>query len=729
MNTTIKKIYGLQLPHPSYRFSNIPLSLGYLASYLQQSDLVGEVDMQIAPSQINDHMGDSKLLTHLGQIKPDMLAFSVYPWNIDRTVSVARQVKKLSDGSIKIVFGGPEIHSQNPMLTIFTGADYLVTGEGEISFVEVICQTLFSNREKSGVKSAAFWDGRQYHWNQDVASHPDLTQLPSPYLQESIPLEGKIGINLFSYRGCHFKCKYCQWRTTRRIRKFPLDQVLAELDFALSGKNPIIYISDAAINLSPHFPEICRYMSNARPFNKSIRCFVHIESLTEEQARGLSYSGINGVEVGLQSIDKTVNQGIDRHFEKEKFQAGLALLKKYNIRCVIDIIIGLPYADRLSILNTIDYVKNLDLNFRLFHLSVPSGCQLYLEKEQHKLELQTGSPYYVLSTDCLRSDEIHALYADYLENSADHDCCLDIAYPGNVLQLFDDEDEFERLEKPPKIRNSGITDWIIRSPQQEPFYIDYQYWVRQSASKLSIWFIADRINLSWLLFFNNLVTCLNANEKHTVVNIYFQIEEAHLQLGHHLEQLNRQIGHLNTFLINRDHFVASRCKVLRNDKGHICIIAPESALPQGWPIVFDTLNLISLKDRESIKEINFNDSMSRGYCVAIHPAVKAEPLLEMLSILKEKVSDPHRIYFCHPVIQRLWLQETWRICVDPMYRKILLLKKNRIRIINYNDYDLALDAILDLDLVRRKMDANHIDYFAQKVQDRLKIEDKHHVSP
>lgn len=729
MSAAMKRIYGLQLPHPSYRFSNIPLSLGYLASHLQQSDLAGEVAMQIAPSQINDHMGDSRLLNHLGQTKPDMLAFSVYPWNIERTLSLSRQVKALSDGSIKIVFGGPEIHSRNPMLATFGGADYLVTGEGEIPFVEVMRQTLFSDKEKRGVRSAAVWDGKQYCWHPEAAPPPDLTRLRSPYLQENISLEGKIAVNLFSYRGCHFNCKYCQWRTTRRIRKFPLDQVLAELDLALASKSPIIYISDAAINLSPHFAEICDHLSNARPFNKSIRCFVHLGSLTEEQARRISISGINGVEAGLQSIDQTVNQGIDRQFEKRKFEAGVALLKKYAIRCVIDIIIGLPYADRPSILKTIDYVKNLGMDFSLFHLSVSSGCQLYQEKEQYELELQTASPYYVLSTGCLKSDEIHKIYADYIENIADQDGCLDIAYPGNALQLFDNVDEFESLETPLNIGNDAITDWIIWSPRHEPFYIDYQYWVRQSASKLSIWFVADRIDPSWLLFFDNLVTCLNALEKHTVVNIYFQIEEFDSQCGHQLVQLNRRIGRGNTFLVNRDHFVAGRCKSLRNDKGRACLIAPESALAQSRPQAFDTLSLVALKDRESINAIRFNDSPSRGYCIAIEPAVKTEPLLEILSTLKAKVSDPHRIYFCHPVIQRLWLQKTWRICVDAMYRKMLLFKTNGTKIFNYNDYDLALDAILNFDLARRKMDTDQIDFFAQKVQDRLKMKDLHHVSP
>jgi len=729
MSTRSKEIYGLQLPHPSYRFSNIPLSLGYLASYLQQSDLAGEAHMQIAPSQINDHLGDSKLLTHLGQIKPDMLALSVYPWNIERTLSLSRRVKELSDGRIKIVFGGPEIHSHNPLLTAFTGADYLVAGEGEIPFLEVVRQTLFDSGGKIAVKSAASWDGEKYCWNPDTDSPPDLTRLPSPYLQGNIPLEGKIAINLFSYRGCHFKCRYCNWRTTHRIRRFPLEQVLSELDFALSGKSSIIYISDAAINLSPHFSEICQFFQDARPFNKSIRCFVHLDSLTEEQACRLSSSGINGVEAGLQSIDQTVNQGIDRRFEKEKFEAGVALLRKYGIRCVIDIIIGLPYANRSSIVKTIDYARNLGLDCSIFHLSVPSGCLLYREKERYELEHQPRSPYYVVSTGSLKSDEIHELYADYLENSADQNNCLDIAYPGNALQLFDGTDPFERLETPLNIGNEGITDWIIWSPQNEQCGIDYRHWVQQSASKLSVWVVADRLNPFWLLFFDNLVACLNDIEKHTVVNIYLQIKEFDPRFGSDLERLNRQIGRWNTFLVNRDQFVASHCSNMRNDKGHICIIAPKSAFVQDRPRALNTLSLISLEDKESIHEIRLQDSPSCGYCIDIHPAVKKESLLEMLSMLKEKVSDPHRIYFCHPVIQRLWLQQVWRICVEPMYRKMLLFRAGRIRIFNYNDYDLALDAILEFDLARHKLDVSHIEHFAQSIQLRLKKKDMHHVSP
>lgn len=722
-----KKVFGLQLPHPSYRFSNVPLALGYLATYLGQSDLAEEVDLQIATSKVNDYMGDTRLLAHIGQIDPDILAFSVYPWNIERTMSLARRVKTLRNESIKIVFGGPEIHSQNPKLMAFSGADYLVTGEGEIPFVEIVRNALFDG-QSTPVPSSAFWHGTHYCWHPELANAPALRNLPSPYLSSKIPMDGKMALTLFSYRGCHFRCKYCQWRTASQVRQFPLAQVLAELDFALAANCPLIYISDSAINLSPHFKAICRHLAKARPFNKSIRCFVHLSNLTDTQAHLLSLSGISGVEAGLQSIDPFVNHYIDRRFEKEKFEAGLALLKKYGLRCVIDIIIGLPHANRETIQDTIEYVRELDLDFSLFHLSVSSGCRLYQEKERYNFTLQSSAPYYVLSNHCLKNEDIHKLYQQHLENIADQEGCMDIGYPGPALEIIENQEALEKLETPGGNGPETITDWIIWCTGHEPILIDYVHWARQSASNLSIWFVADRIDSFWQHFFENLVTCLNDFEPHSVVNIYFQTKSIGEQCMRSLNLLNSRLGFRNTFLMNRDHFVAGRCNYLRRDKGHVCLIAPESAWTSAPQPQVKGLKLLALKDKSGISGVDFNDKSCRGHCLDLQPNIGPKDLFALLDSLKEKVTGPHRVYFRHPVIQRLWLQKVWRVCVEPFYRRMLLFKTGVVKCFNYNDYDLALDAILNFNLTRCNINGDGMEFLVQTIQDRLCMKGEQHVS-
>jgi hypothetical protein len=732
MNGNRIRIYGLQLPHPSHRTSNVPLSLGYLASYLHGSDLAGEVQLQIAPSHINDYMGDAKLLEHLEQKKPDILAFSVYPWNLERTLYIAGKAKAFSRGKLRTIFGGPEIHPHNPMLAAYAGADYLVTGEGEIPFYEIVRQSLKSTGQTNGIKSSAFWDGGEYCWNHEVDSPLDLAQLPSPYLQGILSMKERMAINIFSYRGCHFNCSYCQWRTTSGVRMFARDQVLGELSLALSSRPPVIYLSDAAINLSPAFDEICCCLAEARPYHKSVRCFVHLSSLTNDQVRLLHESGIQGVEVGLQSIDQKVNQGIHRHFEKEKFEYGISLLKKHGVRCLVDIIIGLPYADKQSIQGTIDYVRNLDLDFSLYHLSVSSGCRLYREKDLHSMKLQPGPPYYVISTSCLTSDEMHDLYAKFSEYSADQDVCLDIAYPGNVLRFFDDAAAFDALEKPDPVAEAGITDWIVKlSQQQLPTLDGFLYWLGQSASKLSIWLLIDRLTVSGVLFVEELMTCLTSVEHSAVVNIFIQTEEFEPQVMGRLGQLNRRLGSWNAFLTNRDHFVADHCgDVLRNDRGRICLITTKTALARSGcrSLPIPALKLVSFRGEESIDEISSDDQPWSGYCVNLPLGMETRSLLEVLSSLKERDASSRQIYFCHPVVHRLWLQKIRHIFADPMYRHILLFKDNKSRVFHYNDYDLALEAILNFDMAKQKTEKGHVEYFAEKVRERLQKREIKHVS-
>ena len=680
--------------------------------------------MDIAPLKVNDYLGDAKLLDHIARKKPDMLAFSVYPWNIERTLFIARKVKALAGCKIPIVFGGPEIHPHNPLLAAGVGADYLISGEGEIPFVELGRRALLDGGGMEEIKSAAFWAGASYRWNLEIGQTLDLRKLPSPYLQQLLPLKGRTAMTLFSFRGCYFQCSYCQWQTMRRVRPFAQAQVLAELKLALASKLPILYLSDAALNLSPHFKEICNCLAEAKPYNKSVRCFVHLGSLSEGQARMLGESGISGVEVGLQSIDPQVNLGINRHFDQEKFEHGVNLLKKYNVRCLVDIIIGLPLADRSSIVRTIDYVRKLGLNFSLFHLSVSSGCRLYQDRELCQLELQPRSPYYVVSTSSLAPGEISELYREFRDNSADLDPCLDIGYPGTALRFFDDDQAFAELKMVDGTIESGISDWVIRAEAPEPPAIDFGHWLRQSASKLAIWLLLDRLTPSWMLFLEGLIACLADEEYHTIVNIYLQVDDFTVRAVSRLGQLQQRLGRWNVFLTNRDRFVAAKDGILRNDGGHICLLAPKSTMigSQAKSLPIPSLQLISLAKEEDIAEAFADQSLPSGYWIDFPADINFQHLLDFLLTLDEQFSH-RQLYFRHPVIHRLYLQKIRHICADPMHRHMLLFKDRETRIFDYNDYDLALEAILRFDLADISRAEEQVEYFAEKVQARLNIKE------
>ncbi len=63
----------------------------------------------------------------------DVVAFSVYIWNITPTLEVCKKIKALKP-STKIMLGGPEVSYEYEPVIMLDHVDYIVVGEGEIPF-------------------------------------------------------------------------------------------------------------------------------------------------------------------------------------------------------------------------------------------------------------------------------------------------------------------------------------------------------------------------------------------------------------------------------------------------------------------------------------------------------------------------------------------------------------------------------------------------------------------
>ena len=130
MNVT--RVLLLQLPIPQLNYGrptgNIPLG----AACLKQS--VGDIpsaEVAILPESIVSYLGDGALLEQVRSRQPDVVGFSIYCWNLRRSLYLAEEIKEIHD--CRIVFGGPEITPDNALLRS-AAVDFLVFGEGETVF-------------------------------------------------------------------------------------------------------------------------------------------------------------------------------------------------------------------------------------------------------------------------------------------------------------------------------------------------------------------------------------------------------------------------------------------------------------------------------------------------------------------------------------------------------------------------------------------------------------------
>ena len=134
------KLLFVQLPvqDPSWESSraNVPLAAGYLAAWAEKLGLLSREDWTILPSQVVDYASDRGLIEAITEAAPDLVAFSIYLWNLERSLHIATEIAKELPRA-RLIAGGPEIVEGMP---IFERSPFhsLVEGEGEPAFATLL---------------------------------------------------------------------------------------------------------------------------------------------------------------------------------------------------------------------------------------------------------------------------------------------------------------------------------------------------------------------------------------------------------------------------------------------------------------------------------------------------------------------------------------------------------------------------------------------------------------
>ena len=206
-------ILFIQLPTPLINFEipreNTLNAAGYLISYYKSRNLDCQKYNFIIPEHtINDYYGDSALLDYIEKLKPTVIGFSYYCWNISRTIYIASEIKKRL-GSVRIIFGGPEITPDNSYLLLQSPADFLVAGEGEAVFEYLLASNFQPTNDSRGLILPNADDDNQFYFNGYYPAIKSLDEIRSPYLTGILKPEPQGFIRFETMRGCRNKCSYC----------------------------------------------------------------------------------------------------------------------------------------------------------------------------------------------------------------------------------------------------------------------------------------------------------------------------------------------------------------------------------------------------------------------------------------------------------------------------------------------------------------------------------------
>lgn len=217
---------------------------------------------------------------------PGVALFSDYVWSAEQNLEASRLLKELSPDSLT-VHGGPSAPKYEAACAEFLRktqhVDVVARGEGEHTIIDLLDvasdylveQTAAAYDRLADVEGITFvsrGDGTVVR-TADRATIKELDDIPSPYLTGFFDREGwspedlrYSWITLETNRGCPYGCTFCDWgsATLQKIRKFGLDRVRQELEWAAERKVERIFVADANFGILPRDIEIAQIVAETK---------------------------------------------------------------------------------------------------------------------------------------------------------------------------------------------------------------------------------------------------------------------------------------------------------------------------------------------------------------------------------------------------------------------------------------------------------------------------------
>jgi radical SAM superfamily enzyme YgiQ (UPF0313 family) len=310
------------------------LGLLYIAACLKKhgwenivyADLAGNTDEQSRIQSINNIPN------------ADVYGISCYATNYEYVRKIINRIKEFTDSSY-IILGGPNPTALPDFSLNDSGADAIITGEGEDAFLDLL------NSFSEGVIFKGIKKGTA-RMNIDSYPFPDRTLANMP--SYSRKLNGLPTVSVLSSRGCASRCIHCNsvvmggGASGTRYRS-PAN-LIDELS-ALRNDFSCFRFNDDHFTGNPALEELSAGM---RDLDIKFRIFARLEDLDNRTCRLLSEAGCLHVSIGIESINPQNLKILGKAGMAEKTD-NIRFAKDHGMTVRASFMVGLPYDNDRSI--------------------------------------------------------------------------------------------------------------------------------------------------------------------------------------------------------------------------------------------------------------------------------------------------------------------------------------------------------------------------------------------
>jgi radical SAM superfamily enzyme YgiQ (UPF0313 family) len=390
----LRTILFLQIPRLDHdangRRENVPLAAVYMRNALEKS---GEAAFhRVVSIPRADDLDDRHLLSSIARLKPDVIAATLYLWNVERTLDLLGKARKILP-KLKVVAGGPEVAADHPFLFRKKVVDVAVSGEGENVFPDIL---------------KAFRIGQRFAAGAKPPPCNLQTCLPSPSYSYNKPDTHGMAY-LETTRGCPLRCSYCCYGHRRHAVSFlHAEEVLARVRILCDRGAREIRFIDPTFNANPEFRRIIAGLAGLNR-NRRLEFFAELQAdrITTEDARLLASANFREIEVGVQSRNPETLRRIHRPTDLGRLDLGIRALARAGILVTVDLMYGLPGQDLREIRQMLNWAARLrGVRVQCLQTLLLPGTELRRDRKRYRLNALDRPPYQVQSTTSLSAKEL-----------------------------------------------------------------------------------------------------------------------------------------------------------------------------------------------------------------------------------------------------------------------------------------------------------------------------------
>jgi B12-binding domain/radical SAM domain protein len=350
--------------HPSSRYSVAAL-IGALEADLRLSELEIRAPATLTTNDIQTSVEKG----------PTIIAHSVMSTQTHRIYEEIRRIRNRFGEGVTIVGGGPHACAR-PKELLSIGFDYVVIGEGEHTFPELIT-FLISGKDPLVIPGVV---------GKDSKTWPQPRELPIVNLDEYPPFA--LGMNIVGpievTRGCPFQCKFCctPFLTGCVVRHRSVASIVKWLSSAVekSGFTRAWFLSPNALSyggrgmksepekLETLLKESTKVEGLEEVFFGSFPSEVRPEFVTQPILEMLrSYVANKTVQIGLQSSSDRILSLANRHHTVNEGMKAVRIALDSGFTPHVDMIFGLPGETK----------RELDESIELCYTLVEMGVKIH----------------------------------------------------------------------------------------------------------------------------------------------------------------------------------------------------------------------------------------------------------------------------------------------------------------------------------------------------------------